>query len=343
MDAEFGGFERIGSHKRLTYDVADESYFVQVTEMQENGLDWLLVVAIPSSDFMGPINASTRFAEIFVVLALIAAVVLGAVTARGINRSIARLGDASKAVASGQLDHEVELNSVPEMRALGHSFNEMTEQVRSSIRRLEKANEQLEGQVAQGSVSLEEQREREHLLTGELDAANRQLEVLAITDAVTGLANHRRFATHLARLWAQCVRDEAPLAIVLVEISTGSAESVDEERLIEFSSSLEQVAMRPSDLVARCGVEEFAFVLPATNLDGATNVARGAVERLQRMNADHEGGALRYCLGIACVRPSRTTQPELLVQMTRSAAANARQRGPDKLVRIGEDGNAQEV
>ena len=91
----------------------------------------------------------------------------------------------------------------------------------------------------QGSISLQEQRVREQFLTGELDAANRQLELLATTDAPSGLANHRRFNMHLEQEWSSCVRDEAAVSLVGIEVTAlgrllehGSNETVT---ALEFS------------------------------------------------------------------------------------------------------------
>jgi len=349
LQTEFGSFERIGSHKRLSYDVGEESHFVQVTEMQANGLDWLLVVAIPKSDFMAHINASTRFAKICVAVALLAAVVLGAFTARGINRSIRRVGEASAALASGELDHRVELDSVNEIQELGRSFNQMSERVRSSIRELENANEQLEDQVEQRAVSLKEQRHRERELTGELDIANQQLELLATTDAASGFANHRRFSRHMTRQWAQCVRDEAALSLVVLEVSArtndgaGREGTLSEQQTQELSGALARIAMRPSDLVARCGLNNFALILPATNLEGATTVARSAIEHLHDEGGDGVHASMDYSFGIGCMRPTQSADSSALIELTNAAVKEAQRLGHGSIVRYASDGTGENV
>ena len=299
LQTEFGSFERIGSHKRLSYDVGEESHFVQVTEMQANGLDWLLVVAIPKSDFMAHINASTRFAKICVAVALLAAVVLGAFTARGINRSIRRVGEASAALANAELDHRVELDSVNEIQELGRSFNQMSERVRSSTRELENANEQLEGQVEQRAVSLKEQRDRERELTRELDIANQQ------------------------RRWR------------------GGA--LSEQQTQELSGALARIAMRPSDLVARCELNNFTLILPATNLEGATTVARSAIEHLHDEGGDGVHASMDYSFGIGCMRPTQSADSSALIELKNATVKEARRLGHGSIVRYASDGTGENV
>ena len=61
LTAEFGSLSGV-TNARLTYALADENHFVQVTSLQDkHGLDWLLFVVIPESDFMSHVNANIRF------------------------------------------------------------------------------------------------------------------------------------------------------------------------------------------------------------------------------------------------------------------------------------------
>jgi hypothetical protein len=74
--------------------------FVQVTPWQDEfGLDWLVIVVVPESDFMAQINANTRTTILLCFAALGVASVLGIYTSRWIARPILRLSQASKAIA----------------------------------------------------------------------------------------------------------------------------------------------------------------------------------------------------------------------------------------------------
>ena len=57
----FGDLNDIQSVQQLSFAVEGQRQFVQVSPFQdERGLDWLIVVAVPESDFMAQIHANTR-------------------------------------------------------------------------------------------------------------------------------------------------------------------------------------------------------------------------------------------------------------------------------------------
>jgi len=120
-----------------------------------------------------------------------------------------------------------------------------------------------------------------HSLYGNNDAlasANRQLEVQATHDALTGLPNrsflHRRIeqATHMAR------KGNIPAALLLLdldrfkEVNDTFGHDVGDLLLQKIGPRLQE-SLRPTDLIARLGGDEFAIVLPATDAAGAIHAA----------------------------------------------------------------------
>jgi len=96
-------------------------------------------VVVPESDFMAQINANTQTTILLCLGALTLATILGILTARWITNPILRLSEASRAIASGELDKKVEVEEVwvHEIRVLGHSFNQMAAQLKASFEELE--------------------------------------------------------------------------------------------------------------------------------------------------------------------------------------------------------------
>ncbi len=62
------------------------------------GLDWLVVVVVPESDFMAKINANTRTTILLCLIALGWATVIGIFTAGWITKPIVQLQAASVAM-----------------------------------------------------------------------------------------------------------------------------------------------------------------------------------------------------------------------------------------------------
>ena len=70
--------------------------------INEFGLDWLIVVVVPESDFMAQINQNTRQTFWFSMLALLTALGIGLITANWITRPILDINNAAKKLAGGE-------------------------------------------------------------------------------------------------------------------------------------------------------------------------------------------------------------------------------------------------
>ncbi len=108
--------------------------FVQVTPYQDQyGLDWLVVVIIPESDFMAKIQANTQRTWLLCGLTLLIAAGTGMLSAGWIARPIYRLQQAAVAIATGQLDDPVENSVVSEVAGLTNAFQRMAHQIETSF------------------------------------------------------------------------------------------------------------------------------------------------------------------------------------------------------------------
>ncbi len=151
----FGDFNNIKDTQQLDFLLNQEHQFVQVLPWKDEwGLDWLVVVVVPESDFMGQINANTRTTILFCIGALIVATVVGFYTSRLITEPIAQLSKASQDFASGKFDRTLEVSGKNELGVLSESFNDMAQQLRDSFTALEKTNLELEQRVEERTVEL---------------------------------------------------------------------------------------------------------------------------------------------------------------------------------------------
>lgn len=137
LNKYFGDFTQINQSQQLEFKLKGDRYFIQVTPWQDHGLDWLVVVIVPQSDFMAQINANTSMTIWLCWFALVIAIVLGIYTSRWISRPILRLSKSSQAIASGRLDERVEVRGVDELEVLANSFNRMAQQLQESFASLE--------------------------------------------------------------------------------------------------------------------------------------------------------------------------------------------------------------
>ncbi|MBB3167352.1 diguanylate cyclase domain-containing protein [Simiduia aestuariiviva] len=184
-------------------------------------------------------------------------------------------------------------------------------------------------------------RVRTHLL---LKKQAQALERVALTDALTGLANRRAFEQEYEQAWRQCARENWSIGMVLIDIDFfkryndryGHQGGDDCLRLV--AKAMAQVLQRPGDVLARYGGEEFACVLSNTDLQGACHIGelfRQAVESLGLPHLDSTVAKyVTLSVGIASIVPSSDTDEEgrqLLISAADKRLYQAKERGRNQV------------
>ncbi len=227
--------------------------------------DWSLVVAQDYGVALAPIQETTERTMITnIVLVLISSgLALWLVAWR--MQPILRLADGAKRLADGDADVRVsEEGTFDEVAQLARAFNEMAE-------RLDVNREELETQ------------------NQELLRANEVLEQLSITDGLTKLHNHRHFQDQFTRETRRAERTGDPMCLILIDIDDfkklndrlGHAAG---DRVLENVAQLMNSLTRETDYLSRYGGEEFAMILPKTEIEGAVGLAekmRIGISRLE--------------------------------------------------------------
>ncbi|NJM88085.1 MAG: response regulator [Hydrococcus sp. RU_2_2] len=155
LKQNFGSFGAIRNEQHLDFQFQGEKQFVYVNPWQDKlGLDWLVVVVVPESNFMAQINANTRTTIVLCIITFAIATLLGLLTSRWIARPILRLNRAAVAIAQGKLEQTIEIKGVREIETLAHSFNQMAQQLQASFADLDKTNAELEDRVRERTSQL---------------------------------------------------------------------------------------------------------------------------------------------------------------------------------------------
>jgi len=154
----------------------------------------------------------------------------------------------------------------------------------------------------------------------QLAEAYRAVEAMAITDALTGLANRRRFDECLTIEWRRGTRERNPLSLLLIDADVFKAYNDayghlrGDNCLKQIAEAIQDVVLRPGDLVARFGGEEFAVILPHTAAPGALQLAQDICAMMRSRQLPHSGNPA----GIVTVSAGSAT---LVPQMGQAAAA----------------------
>lgn len=112
----------------------------------------------------------------------------------------------------------------------------------------------------------------------ELQTANERLQMLSLTDALTGLMNRRALEDSLEIECARSIRSRVPLSVVMLDIDNfkgfnDSFGHVCGDEVLRQIAVLIKRGIRKGDLVARYGGEEFLVILPATDEKEAFQIA----------------------------------------------------------------------
>lgn len=177
--------------------------------------------------------------------------------------------------------------------------------------------------------------------TAELQVLNSRLEVLSLTDALTGLANRRHFDEVLAREWKRAQRLGEPLALAVVDVDWFKAYNdhyghpAGDACLQQVANILKSTISRSTDLVARYGGEEFVFLAPATGLAGARSMAGKLVSTVAGLELAHAAsplGHISISVGVAVVQGETAGAAQDLLQRADAALYQAKSRGRNQVV-----------
>ena len=198
--------------------------------------------------------------------------------------------------------------------------------------------ESVEGFQPRLAFVLQQQRVRE--LNDLLGRANEQLLALAATDGLTGVANRRGFHERLGQEWSLSTRLGTPLGLIILDLdffkqyNDSFGHLMGDECLKRIAKVLSQ-KHRAADFVARFGGEEFAILLPDTNVEGALAVAeatRSQIEELRLVHPQSPYGVVTASVGVATALPYETCTAELLVQAADEALYASKKSGRNRVV-----------
>jgi diguanylate cyclase (GGDEF)-like protein len=176
-------------------------------------------------------------------------------------------------------------------------------------------------------------------LGAQIDRRRNVENTLALVDALTGLANRRQFDTVLEREWHRAVREQCPLALLMIDVDNFKAYNdryghpFGDDVLTAIAQTIEASVVRPGDVTARYGGEEFAVVLPATDTASAMTVAeriRCAIVALDVPHADAADLIASVSIGAASMIPRRSGDSAALIDAADAALYEAKRAGRNR-------------
>ena len=164
------------------------------------------------------------------------------------------------------------------------------------------------------------------------------LREMAMVDALTGLANRRRFDTALIDETGRSERTKTPLACLMVDIDhfkrfNDSHGHDAGDAVLRGVGGVLNDALREDGYAFRLGGEEFVLLMPGFSLDQAMARARQVQDHIRNLRVEHrrqEVGPITASFGLA-VFPVHG-RAETLVQTADAALLRAKAQGRDQIV-----------
>jgi len=170
-----------------------------------------------------------------------------------------------------------------------------------------------------------------------------QMEKMATMDGLTGLYNHRTFQVRLDELLSTSKRYGRQCSLILFDVDHFKSVNdkyghpVGDYVLKRIGKLLRKLA-RDSDIPTRYGGEEFALIMPETDLQGAKVIAERIREAVEAEIFQTEQGVLRVTvsLGIATF-PACAKEKAALIEMADQRLYMAKRRGRNCMVASASD------
>ncbi len=194
---------------------------------------------------------------------------------------------------------------------------------------VDEALAQLEGTLAE----LRDTEERLRICESQLEEMNQLVFEQSATDALTGLKNRTAFERIMNQQSARTGRTQAPLALLMVDVDKLHAYNEEfgrhggDEVLQQVAQALKSHA-RAYDYVVRYENDEFAVVLPDTDIEGAKEVAERIRSSVKAIRWRHRG--MTVSIGVAASMANDVGTH--LTGAANTAKSEAKAKGGDRVV-----------
>jgi|1185.fasta_scaffold16498_2 diguanylate cyclase (GGDEF)-like protein len=175
----------------------------------------------------------------------------------------------------------------------------------------------------------------------------RRVSSQATTDSLTGLANRRTLDEELVLEWRRADRVGESLAFVLLDLD--NFKQVNDthghqagDAVLRAVGQILLGGVRQVDLAGRYGGEEFALILPETDLPGALKLAERLRVALEAAAVEHaEGKTLRVTASFGVALKDNLGSADELVAIADEALYAAKRAGKNRVVPDPEDARAE--
>jgi two-component system, chemotaxis family, response regulator WspR len=171
---------------------------------------------------------------------------------------------------------------------------------------------------------------------------NEELKRLTNVDGLTGLSNRRYFNDFSGPQWKLALRDQTPIAVLMVDVDNFKKYNdhyghlAGDEVLKSVGAAIQKSFVRPTDLAARFGGEEFVVLLPSTPIEVLGALGERLRANVEALNVPHAGATgwdhVTISVGGAVTVPQHDDTLLSLVESADQALYDAKSGGKNRVV-----------
>lgn len=240
------------------HSINNERMFIGVDEYQKEGLNWVIISALPEALLLAEVARNIKSTIILLVLAVAVLFIINFIATRKLLQPMNNLLEVAEHLSAGELQLRAEVVRRDEIGRIAEAFNNVADKMSSLINNLENI----------------------------VETRTEELEYLNCHDPLTGLKNRRCFENAL-----QEIDNEAhlPLSVIFADINGlkmtndifGHAAG---DELIKKTAEVLEEYCQENDIIGRVGGDEFIILLPNTSGKGITEIIEKIHMSLRQAN-----------------------------------------------------------
>ena len=229
-----------------------------------------------------------------------------------IVRPLVRLTKGADKVAAGDLEVDLPVLSRSEVGYLTQVFNHMVARLRKGREQLAAANEAL-------------------------TEKNKELEILSVTDSLTGLYNRKHLMESLTGEIGRSTRYERPFSLLIIDIDhfkkfNDTYGHLAGDEVLRKMGEVFRESIRGCDYAARYGGEEFVIVMPEIGRDQGVQAAERIRASVAKEKIDASGNSVTVTISVGVASfPEHGDDAQTIISKADTALYQAKRRGRDRV------------